>query len=330
MTRKMRFTGILFVMALLYCSLAAADALNIVHTPLDCIVQNTFPVLDSAIDPAPNVTGSKIYFKATGTSDWYYVQMKSTGGGAWQGTLPKPAPALQGIDYYLTAMDFQSAQNRTNEYHPIVSTKTYCENQSMTVAESADTDKIVLVIGLVRAGQEIIPEGFLSEGITQVIMPDGTVQSVSEALSASAGTASAGAASGGGSNALWWVLGGVAVAGGAAYAYTELDDDDEDGDITEETLVGSWRVTEQSRSESVWYMRTTLNSNFSFSFTEYIYGSPQTGSGSWSYNESSRYFIWTVTNGGGMEGTISGEIDDFNVDGYWSSGASAYFHWVRQ
>ncbi len=142
-------------------------------------------------------------------------------------------------------------------------------------------------------------------------------------------------AAGSSSKALWIGLGLAGGAGAAAVAVNALNDEGDDSEsgqeITEaDDLVGSWYTTEASRTSAEWNMRTTLSSNLSFYMTEYINGSPYSGSGTWSYSHSTRYFRMSVPNAGSMGGNISGNTNDFWVDGYWADGSPGRFHWLRQ
>ncbi len=105
-------------------------------------------------------------------------------------------------------------------------------------------------------------------------------------------------------------------------------------EANEGSLVGSWYVTEELNTG--WYMLTDLSSDDTFTYTEYqSYGGGSTGSGVWAFDAEDSYFEWTVYEGtnfkqyGGISGYITGDLDDFNVDGWWSNGTSASFHWTR-
>jgi hypothetical protein len=146
----------------------------------------------------------------------------------------------------------------------------------------------------------------------------------------SSASAAAGATAGAGLSTAAIIGIGVAVAAGGAAVAAGGGDDGGGGGITAETLVGNWYVTEASGTTSEWHMYVDLRSDNTFSETEYVNGTPYSGTGSWSYDSSSRYFVMDVSGGGDMGGTISGSINDFYVDGHWANGDPGYFHWVRQ
>lgn len=104
------------------------------------------------------------------------------------------------------------------------------------------------------------------------------------------------------------------------------------GPITKETLVGNWYVTEKVKT--TWHMTCSFAADGTGNCTEYDSSSSYQSSFAavWTYDQTSKSFSMKLanSNGGAMGGTISGGVDNFYVDGHWSSGNSGYFHWVRQ
>lgn len=212
------------------------------HDPVQCIVAGSYPEFIANFSPSAEVASARLYFKASDTPDWYWVPFNTESAGGWKAVLPKPSPSLRQIDYYLSVFDPQNRPSNGNQYHPVVSTRTYCENQALTVAQPVDLEGIELAVGLVRVAQQVIPSGFFSEGIATTILADGTAVATSTAAQASSTAAAGGtsssvapgaagstAAAGGGLSTTAWVLGGVALAGGAAYAVSESQKDDSGG-----------------------------------------------------------------------------------------------------
>lgn len=223
-------------LGLLPSSAYAAPAID--HDPVQCIVAGSFPEFRANFSPGAEVANARLYFKASDTPDWYWVPFSSEATGDWKAVLPKPAPSLRQIDYYLSVFDPQGRPTNGEQYHPVVSTRTYCENQALTIAQPLDLERVELVVGLVRMAQQAIPSGFFSEGIATTVLADGT--SVATANAAQAGTstttttgASSGTAAGGagtaaassGISTTAWVVGGVAIAAGAVAAASGGGDD---------------------------------------------------------------------------------------------------------
>ncbi len=209
--------------------LYAADV-TINHEAVQCIVISEFPMMDAGFQPAPADT-PRVYFKAMGSAEWYYVEMAREATDNWQGVLPKPSAVTTGVDYYIQGDAASGLSSKTPEYHPIVSTRTYCQNKGMTVTESSDDENLKLIIFMVKHGQKLIPEGFLADGISAVGLPDGTFESLTQSTTTTmtAASASAGASTGGGfGTAAAWIAGGVVVAGGGYWAYDEYGKEEED------------------------------------------------------------------------------------------------------
>src|SRR5512136_322441 len=81
---------------------AAAQGIAIDHKPVGCMVAGKFPQLDACFSPQSELARVRTYFRASGGTDWYYVEMKAA-NPCYSGVLPKPKKALIGktIDYYL-------------------------------------------------------------------------------------------------------------------------------------------------------------------------------------------------------------------------------------
>ncbi len=330
---------ILIVIALAIAAVSAqAGSLAIDHTPIECIVHDTFAVLDAGFAPLAEADSGRVYFRAKDTKDWYYVRFDGA-TTPWTAVLPKPLPGLEGIDYYLRGTDLTGADSDTDEYHPIVSTRTYCENESVTVAQSADSDNIALVIGILDPDQDALPPGFSAEGIAGTIMPNGQVQPFPAPASADS-TATAGDGGLGPMGLTGIVVGGVAVVGGAYYALDDgnpIDDGGGSEPFSEETLIGNWRVIEQSGTVEGWYAEVLLRADYTVSLRGYFNAQPLgENRGTWVFTPSTWHFdMVNFAEGGSVEGTISESENGFLLvgnwdDGTWVDGNRGVFHWVRQ
>src|SRR5229473_4943734 len=54
-----------------------AQAPEIDHQPIGCIVADKYPRLSACFKPSSQVARARVYFHAEGVRDWYYVEMKS-------------------------------------------------------------------------------------------------------------------------------------------------------------------------------------------------------------------------------------------------------------
>jgi len=140
----------------------AANTTNIRHDPIGCFVAGQFPLIDANIEPAGSVARARVYFKAVGSENWYYVEMTPAEAG-FVGKLPRPNLEASPITYYVQAATTDFGENRTPEIEAIV------------VAEAKDcpNDKKVAAIGppgevtvfSAATGAAIAPVGFAAGGL---------------------------------------------------------------------------------------------------------------------------------------------------------------------
>jgi hypothetical protein len=160
---------------------------NVDHSPVQCMVAGKFPKLDAGFVP-PDVARARVYFKAGGTSKFYYVDMK-TEEGRYVGILPKPKKEIKTIDYYVSGLSKTSLEGRTQDYSPVVVEK---EEQCGGKPKAAYVPQANVVVG---GG---VPAGFELAGL----------------LTESGAAVTAGGVAA--SHTALLVAGGVVVAGGTA------------------------------------------------------------------------------------------------------------------
>ena len=196
---------------------------TIEHQAIDCIVRNTHARVEARYAPE-TVVQKRVYFRASGTDDFYWVELAGDPGGTLAAFLPKPHPTTESIEYYLQGEVSSTDRAQTDHFSPVVSTMTYCQNEAKNFRQPADNEQVSIVLGLIRWGQAAVPEGFLPTNIASVVLADGTTASISEAMKAggtqqSASGQSASASSGaGGGMSTWAIVGGALGAAGLAVA----------------------------------------------------------------------------------------------------------------
>jgi hypothetical protein len=164
----------------------ADDALGIEHHPVHCVVAGKYPQLDACFQPAERVARARVYFKAEGGRDWYYVEMKPE-AQCYRGTLPRPKKSLQRMRYYIAVTDRDFAEARTEEYAAsVVGSEKAC-----TVGAVAP---YVTTASVVVSGASALPAGFAGAGLLAGV---GTTTAVAGAAIIGAGTAGAVIAGGG-------------------------------------------------------------------------------------------------------------------------------------
>ena len=325
---------------------AAKTQTAVKHSPPDYFVPKFRIQIDATVSDPSGINLVRCYFKSTGQADFVFVPMTQTGGSGngafYSATLPAPSQATEQIEYLFLTV---------NNNNQIVKTQTFTINRKEKkdvpawqhapggneIQVSMELDQVPqeltgftdnIVMNKVESGLRF---GVVAGGLYYLTRDKAAHTSGTAASSTSAGTITA--ASAGYSTAFLVGAGiaGAAVVGGSAAALSGGggggSSSHDDGEITVKTLVGTWHVTESGQPS--WYMDASLNDNGRLTFTEYV-GYSSSGTGSWTFNGSTDYFTFSVDNGGGMSGYISGSTDNFYVDGHYSSGTPGYFHWVRK
>jgi len=186
---------------------AQSQGVSIEHKPVACVVADRFPLVEARVEPAAKVARARVLFRAAGTPDWYFVEMKPE-KGVFHGTLPKPLKATKQIEYYIDAMDQGMEERRTAEYAPaVVGGAGECPSKMLTAAVLTSAK---LAIGSLTPGVTALPAGFSSIGIV-----GGSV-----AGTAAGAGASSGAAAGGGALKTVLIVAGAAAVGGGALVAT--------------------------------------------------------------------------------------------------------------
>jgi hypothetical protein len=322
-------------------AIAAKSKTEITHEPIEYYQSGKRIALEADISDREGINLVRLYFKSDIQAEFLFVPMTKKGGDEYKGILPAPNDTAKSITYLFLVVNNDNVVVRSQEFVARLNDdkstpawqkvaaddqiQLYSEIPEMTEVPAGFTDSIAMDV--VESGVRF---GMVVGGI-YAFEHAGTAAAAGSASGASSGgavVAGAGGMSGLGVAAA--VVGVAAAGGGAAILVSDaLDElDDEDEEVTEETLVGDWDITEASRTD--WEGSASLYENGTFIMEEFVSGMNFSSSGNWTYNASSKYFTLSVPGAGSMGGTISGTADDFYVDGSWSSGDSGYFHWVRQ
>ena len=73
---------------------------TIEHQAIDCFVRNTHARVEARYAPE-TVVQKRVYFRASGTDDFYWVELAGDPGATPAAFLPKPHPTTESIEYYL-------------------------------------------------------------------------------------------------------------------------------------------------------------------------------------------------------------------------------------
>ncbi len=291
--------------------------LSIAHDPLKCLSTEARPLVDARVLPVPDLDQGFVYFRATGTEDYYYVLMKPRAPEDVVGELPRPMPGLSGIDYFVQALDRQSLPKKTPEYAPPVTDRTVCRDErTVTAVVTVTAPREGLTIGLTREGQSPVPQGFNKDDIAKVILVSGAVVSLASALSSGTGTAAgAGAATSSGlsTGAIVGIAAGVAAIG-VGVAVAAGGGDDENGLPT----IGSASVTPLYGSVPLQVSASATASDPDGDPLTYTWnfgaGTATGASASFTYQAAGTYPVsLTVTDGQGGTAT-AGNVASIRVD----------------
>ena len=93
---------------------SAGGTLTIEHQGPGCVPAGKYCRLAACIRPQDAVARARVYFRASGTADWFYVEM-TRAAPCHQAVLPRPKKGLQRLEYYIAATDRSFAETRTPE-----------------------------------------------------------------------------------------------------------------------------------------------------------------------------------------------------------------------
>jgi len=82
----------------------ASSSVSIDHAQVGCVVASGYPQFEARFDPSAEVARARLYFRASNTPNRYYVEMAPQ-AAAWRGTILKPRPEPERIDYYIEVTD---------------------------------------------------------------------------------------------------------------------------------------------------------------------------------------------------------------------------------
>lgn len=201
-------------------ALEAPPAPAIAHDPLRCVQASEFPRVGAGVTSTVGVRGARVYFKAHGQTDWYYVDMRVLEGARYLALLPRPLPETKQLDYYVHALDAQVQMAQTDTYDPEVTRGQCALRKKLPLWKGP----IEILLHGTRELQAPIPPGFSSQGIVGFVTPAG--QTITGAALPGGGAPVAPAASGGSATALaagggisaTMIVVGATLAGGAGVA----------------------------------------------------------------------------------------------------------------
>ena len=104
---------------------AAAAPVSIDHQAPGCAMAGKYPRVGACFQPPDALARARVYFRAGGTSDWFYIEMAGA-PPCLEGTLPRPKKGLGRIEYYVAATDRSFGESRTAERALVVTSDGRC------------------------------------------------------------------------------------------------------------------------------------------------------------------------------------------------------------
>jgi hypothetical protein len=112
---------------------ALAQAPEIAHDAVGCLVAGKYPKLKACFTPAADVAKARVYFRREDRPIWYHVEMAAD-GQCFAGILPRPMKELIGktVPYYVEVASQKLEEGRTQEHAPqVVRFEAECKVQTV-------------------------------------------------------------------------------------------------------------------------------------------------------------------------------------------------------
>jgi hypothetical protein len=189
---------------------AVRSKLQIQHDPLPCVTTVAGAAVDALVNPAPDVSVSRVLWRAAKQLPFYYYTLMTGQPPSLEGIIPRPEETTTAVEYYVEAVDRASLSRKTPDYVAPVVKSNVCKRKQV----AAGKDGLGLTIGLTDPQQPAVPPGFRKEDIAKVILVSGAVVTLSAAISMAGTTAGAAGGAGAGAGAAAGAGAGAAAAGG--------------------------------------------------------------------------------------------------------------------
>jgi len=103
----------------------SGPASPIQHDPVGCFIAGQFPLLDASFTPPDKVARARVYFKASTSNDWFFIEMapdptEGAEAGKFLGKLPRPKLEASPVSYYIQMTNTDFVDSQTNENSAIV------------------------------------------------------------------------------------------------------------------------------------------------------------------------------------------------------------------
>ena len=182
------FTRAVAVAAVLGAAIAQAAPPILNPSATTCVAKNGNTLVSLSLKPATGWSSVRVYFRKTGSPDFYYLELRSDGMGNYWGTLPQPDGGTHSVDLQYVVKDGEGVETRS----PL---QTVNVTSSCITKLSPEQERFAhnLVVGETVIGQAgAVLDGWQCTGVVSRInvngqlRPDATCRAVAIAYAAGA------------------------------------------------------------------------------------------------------------------------------------------------
>jgi len=146
-----------------------AQGASIALSPAGCVTNDSNTVVAASVAPDGAWSSVRLYFRRGGETDYYYLEMRSAGEGAYWAALPLLGKDTSAIEYYVAVRDAEGRETTAPMERGVVDTA--CQVQ---LAEEQTRYAQNLVIGETAPLQRNTElSGFLCSGVISRILSTG-------------------------------------------------------------------------------------------------------------------------------------------------------------
>jgi hypothetical protein len=168
---RKKLTAVTALMAMLAIPVSSfAQTMDLSVQPIQCATPNVHPRVSASV-PATAVSG-QVFFKADGSTNEYYVDMRKAADGTMWAYLPAPLPSTKSFTYRVVTLD--NAGRRSSSPMMTIATAGTCPTVGVADAEKAAAAAVV--VGLTSGSQQIVPTGFECKDLTNYITVSGEMK----------------------------------------------------------------------------------------------------------------------------------------------------------
>jgi len=178
---RKKLTAVLALVTMIVVPVTAfAQTSELSVSPIQCAMPDVHPRVSANV--SSSAVSGQVFFKAEGTNNEYYVDMRKAADGTMWAYLPAPLPATKSFTYRVVTLD--GAGRRASSPLMTVSTSAACP--AVPVSDTEKPAATSIVIGLTNNSQQIVPTGFECKDVVSYITVAGEMKPNDECRKAAA------------------------------------------------------------------------------------------------------------------------------------------------